>query len=251
MRFALGMRTTDRTPIGARNYAMETLGNFARSGGFRSSHLVGFGIACSTWEFGHVDMRQFCAATENERGGLVTPETAGMRWTPNVTAWKALALAHLMAERRGGADWIFHLEDDLDFCSRFLESVEAWIEDEVRPTDRLITFATLKKTVDEMNGARSFVRPVTSFHGSQCYAVRAEDVPSLIAYLEAHPQYRGVDKCHDLLLHGWLAEVGGEIRSTNPSFVDHIGLESFLSPGSRHVITGFPGREWKYQRKRG
>lgn len=235
MRFSLGMRTVDRSPV-ARNYAAETLANLERAGAYRSRHFAGFSIACSTDSVAHLGEHPWRVIVPGE----------GWKMTPNETALHAIAAAAQVAE----ADWIFHLEDDLDFCARFLESVACWIVDEVKPSDRLLTFATLKTAVAKLGDRRSFLYPMPKFHGSQCYAVRAADASSLVAYLTDHPTYEGTHQCHDLLLHGWLAEVGGDIRATVPSFVDHVGLESKLSPGSRHVVTGFPGHTWKYHRRR-
>jgi hypothetical protein len=260
MKIALTMRTHDRTigfgdhiaPNTKRNYLGETLQNMLRAGVLEAPSLTAFivnGDAGDTTDF-------FVANIPTEV--LVSPKfwvvaSATVRLTSNLNAAQALEMG---AHTREPADWVLFCEDDLDVCDDFIEGVAAWLERFQRENVRLYTFGSTASDPEAPHDMG--LQSIPSFYGTTCYAMRRDDARSMAAYVRVNPLYDagsckdgGVSVCHDLHFHQWHAKFYPEVKHigfSNPSFVQHIGVESGISTRT-HEITykSWPGRAWRYR----
>jgi len=232
---AIGIKTADRSP--RHNYLADTFGNLARAGVLLSPHLHSITIYDSGAEdwtrhapyIAHVDRPMpGCRRTLHENASAAIRETAAK-----------------------GADWTLVLEDDLDFCARFLESTLAWAErvvKEHRPYLMYVLGANYSQIVDARRTKKLVWNyPVGSFYGAQALLWRTETARELGEWLGPSPNYNGVENHgHDLLLGRW----GREREETHfaasvPSFVQHIGKESGIG-NKTFGFTSWPGRTWSF-----
>lgn len=242
-RWALVMRTVDRAP--RKNYVGETLANLERAGLFRSEIPWTLAVVDSGSPDGFFDTEGLCRLHAREAGRVVLDRPMAKR-TPNLNAARALELG---AATR--ADWVLFLEDDVDFCANFLESVDAWIGRHKRADRRVYTFCAAYEGVRTAQRERreSWDYPIGKFYGTQAYALWKDDARACADWMRAHPTYHGANKSHDLLLKQWSREAYPKVDhflASAPSFVQHIGRESSLHFGRFHDYASFPGRQWGY-----
>lgn len=250
---AIGMRTIDRSP--RTNYLGETLANLARAGVFRSPHFLSIDIVDSGSEDSHGHFMD-----------QVVPNVQGIRsshalrfhhgdFTPNACATEA----HRKVEESGGADWVMFLEDDVDVCADFLESVVAWLDDhavdEVPFYPMAACYPQVSRAVAEGLSAW-YQYPPGAYYGTQCYVVPAAINGDLVEWLDDHRLPRcappGCDeRGHDLRFHDWASDLGVERFITPaPSLVQHIGEDTAM--GCKfYQFRSWPGRGWSYVRQVG
>lgn len=242
------MITVDRSP--APNYLAETLANLKR-GGLLSSHrlarfvMVDSGPGCD-----------FASSAAHALRGHPTPPYSGVvgsagRVCANVNVANALRVG------AGLAPWVLFLEDDIDVCADFFDSVGAWLDDHAREDRRLCAFGAAYGWVEEAmaEGRAAADYPITQFYGTQALALRSKDALSLSAYLVEHCYDRTDDgTAYDLLMADWAQRTWPEIRhflASAPSFVEHVGRTSAIRPRPEtHTFPSWPGREWSYLERR-
>ncbi len=259
---ALVMPTVDRRRMDSQNYLRATLENLRRSGMLKSRrlhsvHLVDSGGAPGWPESeleGHDWVDLATHATDSPDPYLVRVHRApvGTTRTANMNA-----AATMRTGAASGAPWVLFLEDDVDVCADFVGSVARWLDDNADEEVRLHTFASTWPGVQLAARKGEAVVPMhapTCFYGTVCLALRAEDALSVADWLERNPYYKGTQRSYDLLLPRWLGEAHPTrmtMSASAPSFVQHLGDESAVSPGRKKVFEfpSWPGRDWMYMRR--
>jgi hypothetical protein len=234
------MITVDRAP--RRNYLGETLANLARAGVFDSQYLNRFAV---------FDSR----AGNYARDILSTaPHVVADVWSDNRVACENAGAA-LVAGAESGASWVLFMEDDIDVCSHFLESVAEWLDDVANQRFRLYALGANYEQLEAAvrAGGIGWEYPVGAFYGTQCFAVRAEDAATLGAYWLTNPIVRTVrnPNAYDLMVHDWAAANYPNLQyfcASAPSFVQHIGRESVCTGKPvTHEFPSWRGRDWRYR----
>jgi len=236
------MVTIDRSP--GRNYLAETLDNLVRGGLLTSPRLDSLTICDSGpgWSF---------AARERDASAAAGvpacwAHPSGIRITANENVAWALGIA------ASKAPWCLFLEDDVDVCADFFDSVGAWLDDHAAPDRLVYAFACPYLQVKDAvaAGDASWDYPIKgAFYGTQAFAVRSEDAADLAAFLRADPyRMNPGGSCWDLIMQIWALEKGAEFfLASAPSFAEHIGRESVVAPRpATHTCPSWPGREWSY-----
>lgn len=240
-RFAIVISTADRTP--AKNYLIDTLNNLMQSGLFNSSvsHTV---IVVDTGK--GVLQRARAAiwfASHRIPVQIVTPERKGS--SPDNAA------EGLIAAYQTGAEWVLFLEDDIEVCGSFLESVNGWLRDNADPLVPVYSFcACYSKNAGRERTAKSWKYGLGSFYGTQAYAIRASDAPSLASFLQREARDRNQTNGHDLLLRDWVLERYPETThflAPGMDFIQHVGKESSIHAGRFHSYPHFGGYGWQYE----
>lgn len=172
---------------------------------------------------------------------------------PNLNVANALRVGSGMGEPQ----WVLFLEDDIDVCADFFDSVGAWLDDHAREDRRIYSFGANYPQVQELYGQGIYAwdYPIEQFYGTQSFAIRPGDALSLAEYIREHCYDRSPDGTQwDLLMQDWSREKYPEIDhflASCPAFVDHIGEESVVMPGRKgHTYPSWPGREWSYLKER-
>jgi len=253
---AVVMITIDRSP--KPNYLPQTIANLDRSGVFDSPHLHSFHLTMGHPRKHIVDPKYRMAANRvlhyRECVSLRNPPCK-TRWLPRENAGQAL----IWGSRMGVAEWVLFLEDDIDVCANFLESVSGWLD---------------KHSFVDGNGygnIYSFASPVNpsalglferwtypdprNFYGTQAFAVNprtANYLGHLLTYnygLVHHPDGTLFSPAeYDLAIGSYAHATDRSIVCSVPSFVQHIGKESSLSDRSEcHTFPSWPGRGWSYR----
>lgn len=239
-KFAIVMITVDRSP--GKNYLIETLENLKRGGVFDSPLLGDFTIFDSGSEIKERHVNQ--ALDTVGLSSKINRVIAGIRRTPTENSAIALSVG-----ARLGFHWVLFLEDDIDVCADFLESTAVWLEEHA---EKYRVFPLAAK-YDEIlavlarRGDTMWRYPVECFYGTVAITMRSEDALSIATYLEG----RKNEHQYDLHMQDWARERDIKYFLTPvPSFVQHIGAQSFIRPGSDPIAYGsWPGREWSYARK--
>lgn len=156
------------------------------------------------------------------------------------------------------ADYCLVLEDDIDVCANFLESVANWLLDHASDNRRnhsqiggMYVFGAnySQITAAVARGETSWLYPISAFYGAQALAWSRSDAEQLAQWLGPDPHYNEVrNHGHDLLLQKWGASIGlTHFLASAPSFVQHIGGQSGI--GNRFFqFQSWPGRDWEYRR---
>jgi hypothetical protein len=232
----IAIKTKDRSP--RKNFLRTTLENMIRAGVLESPHLRALRVvnsdASSDWA------KPLPVIT----GPWVIDSCAR---TLHQNASRCIELAS-----QGDADYAMVLEDDLDFCDDFLESVVAWLADHAvdGPQAYVLgaSYSQIQATVNAGDSAWAY--PIGAFYGAQALVWRREHATQLAEWLGPDPMYNGVrDHGHDLLLQKWGREQGlDHFIASAPCMVQHIGNES----GIGNLFFQFPwgGRDWRYERRR-
>lgn len=229
--FAVVMITIDRSP--KPNFIGQTLAALDRSGVFQSLLLDSFTIFDSG--------------------------SASLKFLPMINGWPVLSAKRCPVEntaaalRHGaesGSPWVLFLEDDIDVCGRFLESISMWLEDHAEGYEVFPLGANYNTIIAmERLGKTSWRYAVEQFYGTLAVAMRAETAGQVADYLM---QRRGSTEGspYDLYMADWARERGITYFLTPvPSFVQHTGVESVIRPGSIfHVYESWPGPDWSYKR---
>lgn len=151
----------------------------------------------------------------------------------------------IVAAARTGADYIIVIEDDIIFCNRWIESIDAWLRSHASAEHRLFSFFTpYREVTNAVNAGRdSWEYPLQAFYGAQCWAVRGGDGRSVGEFIRTS---RGN---YDVELKQWVERTYPQVShhlASCPSFVQHIGLISALGSLNPPVLDDFPGEEWSY-----
>lgn len=232
--FAVRMITIDRSP--KRNFVKGTLDALERSSVFSSPLLESFYVFDSgspSLDFlAQVSLGKINSAKRNPVQNVV---------------------AALRSGAAAGSPWVLFLEDDIDVCGDFLESIAGWLADheDEYPVFPLGANYDVLKTLQKLNKT-AWKYPVAQFYGTLAVVMRAEIAYILAAYLETR------DKSnleigsypYDLYMGAWATECGyPHFLTPVPSFVQHTGTESVIRPGSEfHTYATWPGPSWTYQR---
>lgn len=248
---AVTMITVDRSLKGKRtNYLGETLRNLDRSKVFDSPRLRTF-ILCDSLG----DPRLWCSEKLVFAADRIEAITDSANDSPKSRLACENAGHALICGGLTGAKWVLFLEDDIDVCANFLDSVGHFLDKYGhKERFRLFAFGAAYDQISQMRwqGYDHWVYPVNAFYGTQAFALRAEDAVSLGLYIGSNPMIRGVynPNAYDLMFHDW-AQVnhpGCEFLASAPSFVEHIGRESVCTGKKEtHRFESWPGREWSYR----
>jgi hypothetical protein len=234
--FAVTMMTLDRRP--KENYLVTTLTNLARSRVFRSPLLDSFHLCVSR--------------TQDEEFAVQSWAASGIAHTPHFylgnrgpTANAAFALRQ---GAKSGAPWVLFLEDDIDVCDYFLESTATWL-DEHEHEARVFPLGANYEFIRELfrQGKTAWAYPIDSFYGTLAVALRAADAEAIADYLESPD----VNHSYDLHISAWAKQQGiRHFLTPVPSFVQHIGTESYIRPDSPPIVyTTWIGRHWSYAKE--
>jgi hypothetical protein len=245
---SIAIKTKDRSP--RKNYLGETLANMERAGVFRTRHLADLHIVDSgteTW------------ARTVSMGVMDTVfQVDSASRTLHQNAARCIELAG-----SGSADWAMVLEDDLDFCDQFLESVVAWLEDHRVEMPQMYALGanySQLNCVDKGQGYWPY--PVGAFYGAQALVWRREVAAELAKWLGpdpfivareeevrlGHSPRSGIqvrNHGHDLLLQRWGKQQGlTHFVASAPCMVQHVGNESGI--GNKFFQFPWGGRDWRY-----
>ena len=233
---AIVMVSVDRSP--KRNYLGDTLMNLERGGVFRSGRKHSFHISNSRCD-SFVDD---CVTALGLPIAVHKPED---QLNVNQNVVNALRIGAL-----SGATWVLFLEDDIDVCARFLDSVGAWLDEHRIPEGLVYAFGAAYDVLRTMGkrGATVWNYPVDGFYGTQAIALHASDAADLAKWLEEHEQEYSIG-AYDIRMHDWATSRGvTHFLASVPSFVQHTGQESIIAPRAEvHTFTSWPGQEWSYQ----
>ena len=241
---SVAIKTADRYP--RVNYLRQTLNNLQRAGVFDSHHLAG-DIVLMDSGIGP-DPRVFLAKEAD--GFLRVRIDSEFHRTLHQNAANAIRVA--AQEER--ADWVLVLEDDIDVCARFLESVARWLEDYVVDGPMLYSFGANYAQIRacKTRGESVWFYPCHAFYGALACAWRRGHASSLAEWLGQDPGIVQEDggkvrnRGHDLLLGQWGKVMGlTHFRASVPCFIQHIGLESGLN-NKKIEYAGWCGPSWCY-----
>lgn len=238
---AIVISTADRSP--RQNYLLDTLNNLHRSGVFKSQIIrtivvdTGIGVLQRT-------RAAIWFASHKISVEIVTP--IRHRSSPHNAA------TGMFMASTTGAEWVLFLEDDIEVCGSFLESVSDWLSDNATPEVPVYPFCAAYGKSSGRHRDTPWPYPINAFYGTQAYAVRAGYCWDLGTFLEGESERRGMSNGHDLLLKEWV-----QIRFPNlpnllcpgMDFVQHVGKESSIHPGRFHQYPNFGGPDYSYARK--
>lgn len=234
------MVTVDREP--GVNYLGPTLENLKRSDLLTSTRLEELFILDSGPNWGGAFLAD---ALAEALSGLETHRVHSGSHLEKVCANINVSEA---LKQAAGAErpWVLFLEDDIDVCANFFDSVGAWLDKYAQEQYRVYPFGS------SHSGPQDFVRVhCKQFYGTQCFAIRSSDAISLADYIEANC-FTLTDNgtCYDLLMAKWVQKVyppWQTFLAASPSFVQHVGKSSVIQPRkSVHQFASWPGREWSF-----
>lgn len=231
--FYVTLITIDRSP--KRNYLADTLQNLQRAGVFSSHLLERFAII----DGGSPSLDFLWDAVK------LIPNRRMAFYSSKTTATKNAARAFGMAGYHG-SDWTLFLEDDIDVCANFLESVDAWLKKHADKGHVVYPMGANYSAIDEMaaRGRDYWSYGVQSFYGTLAVAMRPTDAMLVGAHLLASAT---ADE-YDLRIAEWAKGRGiTHFLTPAPSFVQHIGAESTIRPGGDfHQYSSWRGKDWSY-----
>lgn len=233
------MVTIDRSP--STNYLRDTLRNLQRSGVWKSPRLHSFHLCDS-------EPKNQWSKLEASSYPITLHRPSFEQLLPSLNV--ARALSH---GAESGAKWVLFIEDDVDVCDQFLESVGAWLDFHATPAFPVYSFgANYDAIATVAQGGGTYWRyPVKTFYGTQCFAINRGNAKSLSTYLEEHPLYQGINAgSYDLIMQDWALHEWPESRfflAACPSFVQHLGRHSVINPRKNvHSFKSWPGRDWSF-----
>ena len=245
---SVAIKTADRRQKGPEwpNYLRRTLENLQRGGVFDSKHLAGdivlmdSGVGPDPWCF---------LAMEADGFPRVRIDSGEPR-----TLHQNAANAIRVAARNEEADWVLVLEDDIDVCARFLESVALWLEDHAVDGLMMYAFGANYAQIRQCRaqGKAVWMYPCHAFYGALACAWRRGHASALAEWLGDDPGIVQEDggkvrnRGHDLLLGRWGKAMGlTHFRASAPCFIQHIGVESGLG-NKKITYGGWSGPTWSY-----
>jgi hypothetical protein len=147
--------------------------------------------------------------------------------------------------------WVLFLEDDIDVCGEFLDSVFLWLEEQ----DEYPLYSFGASYIDVCLPKRtSWEYPMGLFYGTQAIAFRSEKALDFSKYLKGNVFTKNKEgAAYDLIMANWSKTRWPENKyflASAPSFVQHIGMESVINPREKvHTFYSFPGNEWSYRQR--
>jgi hypothetical protein len=235
------MVTMDRSP--GENYLGNTLANLERSDLFTSGRLCSF-VTCDSLSGNWA--REQIGELAHGKHYLVSLDVIdpGERIVANINVSTALEAGY-----RYKSKWVLFLEDDIDVCANFFDSVGLWLDQHADEKYKVYAFGAAYPDVATQydKGLSSWEYPVRAYYGTQCFAVQGDDALSLANYISGHVYDKEPDgTAWDLLMHDW-AGVDQMFLASCPSFVQHIGTSSIIRPRNNvHTFDSWPGRDWSY-----
>ncbi len=241
---SIAIKTADRSHKGRPNYLRRTLENLKRGGVFDSAYLAGDIVLMDS------GVGSALAFAEDESAGFPRITISSAPRTLHQNAASAIRTAAQQEQ----ADWALVLEDDINVCARFLESVERWLEDHAVASLMLYAFGANYAQIRQCRarGDAVWMYPCHAFYGALACAWRREHAAALADWLGPDPFYLNKDggeirnRGHDLLLARWGKAMGlTHFRASAPCFIQHIGLESGLD-NKKIEYGGWSGPSWCY-----
>ena len=234
-----------KTALREHDYLNTTLENLERGGVFESRHLVGKVQIIDT---SRSKIRQRISSNLLEKVRVNSPDRDEWR-----TLQQNAQIALEAASQRMRAKWVLVLEDDIDVCKNFLESVYKWLQDHKSKRRRMYVFgANYQQILNAVQEGKSYWDyPVGAFYGAQACAWTREDAASIAAWLGSDPDYNGArNNGHDMNLQVWGRQQNlNFFRASAPSFVQHIGERSGINNRFFQFLS-WPGRDWVYKSNR-
>jgi hypothetical protein len=231
------MITVNRAP--RKNYLFDTLDSLIRGGVFTSERFAAMHVCDSKRDM-------WAQSTLATLPVDVHYPPDGECRTPTENA--GLALGAAAADQM---PWVLFLEDDIDVCDHFLDSVGAWLDDHARESRRIYPFGAAYAGVvfAQEAGKSCWDYPIEGFYGTQAFAVRGIDAMDLAVFLLESQEHSG----YDLLMHKWARNRWPHIKhflTSVPSFVEHTGRESVINPRRHtHTFPAWAGHEYSYRAK--
>jgi len=155
------------------------------------------------------------------------------------------------------AEFVIMLEDDVEFCASFMESIDLWMSRNFKPEKHkmvpIVAFFTPRKGV--MGAFRAghniWKYTVAKFYGRQCILVPREFCDEIAEWFIAN--FRGRSGGHDLVLKNWMIHKFPNrpyLYSSVPCFVQHIGKKSSFIDRKKTTLKpvsfSFQGETWSY-----
>lgn len=233
LRVAIVMRTTERPK---ENYLKRTIAALVDQG------VSGVRVQCSKVTD--------AAWVQHELGPLadsIVLMPADRDLSPNATGLAALASVDFDA-----CDWVLLLEDDLQFCKRFVPSVQRWLSTHARADRNVFRFWGFHRPPNQR--VHAFDHPLPQMAASQAVALRRDDARDFLAWATANlttwrlPGKADPGVAFDKLIAAWsLARWPNRPGVLSwPFFVDHIGRHSSIHDRGG-MGPGFAGRQWTFE----
>ncbi len=244
-KISIVIKTLDRSAVGSTNYLGKTLHNLKRGGVFSSPHLGSIDIV----DGGSLNFGRYIQSEVPNIQHKVICSTSMSTLQQN--GQRSIQCGAKRA-KQAGYQWVMVLEDDVDVCGDFLESIIAWLEDHATPNPNMYVLGASYEQIEQciQDGMTWWDYPINAFYGAQALVWRTRDAVQLAEWLGPNPSKDGTTDCkHDLLLQDWGRELGLEyFMATAPSLVQHIGIQSGID-NRFFEFRSWPGRDWVYQRE--
>lgn len=245
---AVVLITVDRTP--AENYLAQTLTNLRRAKTWDSVRFHSL-ILCDS---GGSDTWPEQAIRQVGVDKVIVYRSPDKK-TPNRNVADALRIGASICHN-WEAKWVLFLEDDIDVCDHFIDSVGVWLDEHSRPNYHVFALGANYDRVTELarEGKTNWEYPIDGFYGTQAFAIRPDDAKSLSSWLEKNEFSKNVDgSAYDLIMHDWAHSTFPNNQfflASVPSFVQHIGTDSVIRPRAGiHTFPSWPGQNWRYEPK--
>lgn len=254
---AIAIATVDRTP--KRNYLAQTLLNLARAGVWKSSRLSEVVIVDSGVGEDWPSRTLAAAQAGAGRIGMTRPGDCRIVLSQARRSAKQ-TFATALFEGAQDARWVIFIEDDIDVCADFVDSVGRWLDDNVRPDPCVYVMGGDNSAIKSAHerGESAWLQPPPTFWGLQCVVMSAPVARDVGGWMEQHPIFthadgRPDDNAHDLELQRWAADrKAPTFVAAAPSFVQHVGDDSAINPERTWRVTfpTWPGVDWTYDKQK-
>lgn len=255
-KYIIGVTSLDRSP--KENYLKKTLENFDDSGIFKSRipHEV------HIFDSGSRDIDYIPTCYPLEIHFPLQNEIDKIRDIYNDPTRNQITLRQNMVCMatycsNTDADFVIMMEDDVETCGNFLESVDSWVEKNFKPNkDKLMPvvsfFTPRKQIVEKFKSGESIWRyQASKYYGRQCTMVRKKDCSSIANWFINY--FKGKSGGHDLVLQGWMINKFSRrthLYASSPCFVQHIGrFSSFVDRKKdrlKPISYSYQGKKWSY-----
>lgn len=239
--YRIVLSTADRSP--GPNYLVGTLNSLARSGVFSSQIPVKLVIVDTGKGVRQRAQAMIWCKTHGVDAQILTPKRRSS--TPDNAACGLCNYTN--------TDWTIFLEDDIEVCGAFLESVDVWLRENATLEIPIYPLcAAYGKNAGRERDAATWRYSVGGFYGTQAYAIRSHECLDLGCFLKTEAALREMINGHDLLLKEWVQARYPDVTHLlcpGMDFVQHVGKESSIHPGRYHAYPNFGGPDWSYQGK--